>query len=57
MFSTFTILLHRLENVRLVDPDDRFAHVPSSFLRGLVRLDIAFDVRSAERYLPAASAY
>jgi cytochrome P450 len=57
MFSTFTILLHRLKNIRLADPDDNFAHVPSSFLRGLKSLRLKFDVASRERYTPSASAY
>jgi cytochrome P450 len=57
MFSAFTILLHRLENIRLADPGDRFLHVPSSFLRGLEHLNLKFDVRDRERYLPGASAY
>jgi cytochrome P450 len=57
MFSAFTILLNRLENIRTVDPDDNFAHVPSSFLRGLEHLNLTFDVRNRERYLPGASAY
>ena len=57
MFSTFTILLHRLENIRLQDPEDEFAHVPSSFLRGLAHLNIAFDVRNRAPHHPAASAY
>jgi cytochrome P450 len=57
MFSAFTILLHRLDNIRLADPGDRFLHVPSSFLRGLEHLNLKFDVRDRERYLPGASAY
>ena len=57
MFSTFTIVLKRLANIRLVDADDRFAHVPSSFLRGLKSLEIRFDVGQRERYTPGASAY
>jgi cytochrome P450 len=57
MFSTFTILLHRLENVRLADPADAFEHVPSSFLRGLKTLRLTFDVRNRQRHLPGASAY
>ena len=57
MFSAFTILLNRLDNIRLRDPNDAFAHVPSSFLRGLARLDLQFDVRNAARYLPGESAY
>ncbi|MBM4204053.1 MAG: cytochrome P450 [Gammaproteobacteria bacterium] len=57
MFSTFTILLHRLKNIRLADPNDTFAHVPSSFLRGLKSLNLKFDVASRERYAPSASVY
>ncbi|MDE0272626.1 MAG: cytochrome P450 [Gammaproteobacteria bacterium] len=57
MFSTFTILLNRLENIRLQDPGDRFEHVPSNFLRGLKRLDISFDVRNRAPHQPGASAY
>jgi cytochrome P450 len=57
MFSAFTILLHRLENVRTVDPSEAFEHVPSSFLRGLTNLHLQFDVRDRERYLPGASVY
>ena len=57
MFSTFTIVLNRLGNIRLNDAHDRFAHVPSSFLRGLARLDLKFDVRNGARYLPNASVF
>lgn len=57
MLSTFTILLHRLENIRLRNPDDEFLHVPSSFLRGLAHLHIVFDVRSRAPHHPGASAY
>ncbi len=57
MYSTFTILLKRLSNIRLVQPDDNFAHVPSSFLRGLKSLQIRFDVAHHERYSPGASVY
>ncbi len=57
MFSTFTIVLNRLQNIRLKDPGDAFEHVPSSFLRGLKQLDIAFDVRNRAPYKPGASAY
>jgi cytochrome P450 len=57
MFSAFTILLHRLRNIRLVDPADTFAHVSSSFLRGLKALNLAFDVAHRERYTPSASAF
>ena len=57
MFSTFTVLLNRLENIRLKDPADRFEHLPSSFLRGLKELQITFDVRNAGRHEPGASWY
>ncbi len=57
MFSTFTILLNRLHNIQLRDPDESFLHVPSSFLRGLEHLHITFEVANAERFSPEASAY
>lgn len=57
MLSAFTILLNRLENIRLQDPEDEFLHVPSSFLRGLAQLNIAFDIRNRDPHHPAASAY
>lgn len=57
MFSSFTILLHRLDSIRTADPDEKFEHVPSSFLRGLSHLNLEFDVRHRERYFPDASAY
>ena len=57
MYSTLTVLLKRLSNIRLVQPDDKFAHVPSSFLRGLKSLQIRFDVAHHERYAPSASVY
>jgi cytochrome P450 len=57
MFSAFTIFLNRLDNIRTVDPNDNFAHVPSSFLRGLEHLNLKFDVRNRERYSPGASVY
>lgn len=57
MYSTFTVLLKRLSNIRLVQPDDNFAHVPSSFLRGLESLQIRFDVAHHDRYAPSASVY
>ncbi|MEM9621280.1 MAG: cytochrome P450 [Pseudomonadota bacterium] len=57
MYSTFTILLHRLRDIELVDAQDKFAHVPSSFLRGLAHLHIKFQVGPEGRYTPAASAY
>ncbi len=57
MYSSFLILLHRLENIATADPNESFDHVPSSFLRGLKHLNLTFDVRSRERYMPDASAY
>ncbi len=57
IFSTFTVLLHRLDNLRTIDADESFEHVPSSFLRGLKHLNVKFDVRERDRYLPGASAY
>ncbi len=57
MFSTFHILLQRLANIRLADPQDPFAHVPSNFLRGLKSLNIQFDVAQRERYLPGLSVF
>ncbi len=57
MFSAFTILFKRLKNIRLADPADSFAHVPSSFLRGLKSLNLKFEVAERARYSPSASAY
>lgn len=57
MYSAFTILLHRLDNIRTADPDEQFEHVPSSFLRGLSHLHLEFDVRQKEPYFPDASVY
>ena len=57
MYSAFTILLHRLKNIRTLDPDEPFKHVPSSFLRGLEKLKITFEIGSRERYFPNASVY
>ena len=57
IYSTYTVLLNRLENIRPQDPDDPFLHVPNVFLRGLEHLNITFDVRNRERYTPSASAY
>ena len=57
IYSAFTIVLNRLENIRVKDPNDSFEHVPSSFLRGLAHLNIEFDVRNRDRYLPDASAF
>ena len=41
----------------LEDPNEQFLHTPSSFLRGLERLDLKFDVRERGRYFPGASVY
>ncbi len=57
IYSTFMILLHRLENIRPRDAQEQFLHVPNVFLRGLANLEIEFDVRERERYLPGASVY
>jgi len=57
LFSAFMVLFNRLDNVRPRDPQDRFLHVPSSFLRGLARLDLVFEVRNRPGFFPAASAY
>ena len=57
MYSAFTILLQRLENIQTVDPLEDFQHVPSSFLRGLADLQLKFDVRDRQRYFPGASVY
>ena len=57
MYSAFTILLHRLDNIRTVDTNETFKHVPSSFLRGLSNLHLEFDVRHRDRYFPNASVY
>ncbi|MEM7097668.1 MAG: cytochrome P450 [Pseudomonadota bacterium] len=57
IYSTFTVLLNRLENIRTTNPDEGFLHTPNIFLRGLADLNITFDVRNPQRYLPNASAY
>ncbi len=57
IYSTFTILLNRLENIRAKNSGEAFLHVPNVFLRGLANLEIEFDVRNRDRYLPGASAY
>ena len=57
MLSAFTILLHRLGDLRPSNDEESFAHVPHSFLRGLASLPINFTVRNRERYFPNASAY
>jgi len=57
MFSTFHILLMRLSNIRLQNPENTFEHVPSNFLRGLKDLNIEFDVARRERYQPGLSVF
>ena len=57
MYSAFTVLLHRLDNIRLADPNAELKHVPSSFLRGLARLDLTFEVRDRAPHHPGASVY
>ena len=57
MYSAFTIVLKRLKNIRLANPQDRFEHEPSSFLRGLKHLHLTFDIQHRERYEPEASVY
>ena len=57
MFSAFTILLHRLDNIRTADPDDQFLHVPHGFLRGLSTLNLEFDIRNRARYFPDACVF
>lgn len=57
MYSAFNILLHRLDNIRCVNPEEPFLHVPSSFLRGLGELHINFDVRHRDRYMPDLCVY
>ncbi len=57
MFSAFTIILNRLDHIRLKDPSDTFEHVPHGFLRGLKHLNITFDVHRRDAYKPGASVY
>lgn len=57
IYSTFTILLNRLENIRPRDNEEKYLHVPNIFLRGLANLEIEFDIRNRERYMPDASVY
>ncbi len=45
MLSGFRILLERLDDIRTAVPDERFEHVPHSFLRGLRSLPIRFNAR------------
>ncbi|MFK7915760.1 MAG: cytochrome P450 [Pseudomonadales bacterium] len=57
LFSTFKILLQRLDHIELATPEDELAHAPSIFLRGLTALPIRFQVRARERYEPEASVF
>ena len=57
MFSAYTLLFHRLGNIHMKDSEERFEHVPHSFLRGLKHLNIEFDLRNREPYRPGASVY
>lgn len=57
LYSTFVILLQRLKNIRVADPAEEFKHIPHSFLRGLGKLEIQFDIHQRERYLPGKSVY
>lgn len=57
IYSTFTILLNRLENIRPRHADEKYLHVPNIFLRGLEKLELEFDVRNKAPYLPGASAF
>ena len=57
IYSTFTILLNRLDNIRAKSDEEKFLHVPNILLRGLANLEITFDVRNRERYLPSAGVY
>ena len=43
MATAFRIILKRLQNIRLADPDQTFMYVPSILLRGVVELKIRFD--------------
>jgi cytochrome P450 len=57
IYSTFTILLNRLENIRPRYADEKYLHIPNIFLRGLEKLELEFDVRNKEPHLPSASAF
>lgn len=57
LYSTFVILLQRLTNIRVANTQETFAHIPHSFLRGLGKLEIQFDVQQRDRYLPGKSVY
>ena len=43
MATAFRIILKRLQNIRLADPEQTFMYVPSILLRGVVELKIRFD--------------
>lgn len=43
MQKAFPIVLDRLRNLRLVDDPSTFRHVPSILLRGVEKLEVAFD--------------
>lgn len=57
LFSTFKILLQRLDQIELTIPESELTHAPSIFLRGLTALPIRFRVRHRERYEPGASVF
>lgn len=57
IYSTFTILLHRLDNIRPHHDDESYLHVPNLFLRGLKNLHVDFDVRDRSRSFPNACVY
>ena len=57
MFSTFKILLTRLDHIELAIAESDLAHAPSIFLRGLAQLPIRFKTRQRERYEPGASVF
>ena len=57
LYSTFIILLQRIKNIRTVNPNEPFHHIPHGFLRGLKEMKLTFDIKQDERYLPGASAY
>ena len=57
LYSTFVILLKRLKDIRVANPEEKFSHVPHSFLRGLATLELKFNVQQRQRYLPGKSVY
>lgn len=57
MFSSFKILLQRLDSVELAVPQSQLQHAPSIFLRGLSSLPVRFSVKQRERYEPNASVF